>query len=72
MESLARTFINRSRQNQIIHDNIIDNAPMKRKTVAVNTNSAVTGFFHENLFYYQQFLLRELIMIRNCIDAQIR
>ena len=44
---------------------------MKRKTVAVNTNSAVNGFFHENLFYYQQFLLRELIMIRNCIDAQL-
>ena len=30
----------------------------------MNTNSAVTGYFHENTFSYQQFPLRELRIIR--------
>ena len=64
METIARTFVIPSRQNQFIQENIINNAPIRRISVAVNTNSAVAGSFHENPFNYQQFHLRELRIIR--------
>ena len=64
METIARTFIIPSRQNQFIQENIFNNAPIRRITVAMNTNSAVAGSFHENPFSYQQFHLRELRIIR--------
>ena len=64
METIARTFIIPSRQNQFIQENIFNNAPIRRVAVAVNTNSAVAGCFHENLFSYQQFHIRELRIIR--------
>ena len=59
METIARTFIIPSRQNQFIHENVFNNAPIRRIAVAMNTNSAVVGSFHENPFNYQQFHLRE-------------
>ena len=40
------------------------NAPIRRTAVAMNTNSAVAGSFHENPFSYQQFYLREVRIIR--------
>ena len=64
METLARTFIIPSRQNQFIQENVFNVAPIRRIVVAMNTNSAVAGSFHENLFKYQQFHLRELRIIR--------
>ena len=64
METIARAFIIPSRQNQFIQENIFNNAPIRRLAVAMNTNSAVAGSFHENLFNYQQFHLRELRIIR--------
>ena len=64
METLARTFIIPSRQNQFIQENVFNHAPIRRIAVAMNTNSAVAGYFHENPFNYQQFLLRELRIIR--------
>ena len=57
METIARTFI--------IQENVFNNAPIRRIAVAMNTNSAVAGSFHENLFNYQQFHLRELRIIRS-------
>ena len=63
METIARTFIIPSRQNQFIQENVFNNAP-KRIAVAMNTNSAVAGSFHENPFNYQQFHLRELRIFR--------
>ena len=64
METIARTFIIPSRQNQFIQENVFNNAPIRRIAVAMNTNSAVAGSFHENPFNYQQFHLRELRIIR--------
>ena len=64
METIARTFIIPSRQNQFIQVNIFNNPPIKSIAVAMNTNSAVAGSFHENPFSYQQFNLSELRIIR--------
>ena len=64
METIARTFIIPSRQNQFIKENVFKNAPIRRVAVALNTNSAVAGSFPENPCSYQQFHLRELRIIR--------
>ena len=61
LETLARNFIIPARQNQFFQENIFNNAPVKRIAIAMNTNSAFTGSFTENPFWYQQF---ELIPIR--------
>ena len=54
METIARTFNIPSRQNQLIQENIFNNAPIRRVGNAMNTNSADAGSFHENPFNYQQ------------------
>ena len=64
LETIARTFIIPSRQNQFIQENVSNNAPIRRIAVAMNTNLAVGGYFHENRFNYQQLHLRELRIIR--------
>ena len=63
-ETIARTFIIPSRQNQFIQESMFNNAPIRRKAVAMKTNSAVAGSFHGNPFNYQQFHLRELRVFR--------
>ena len=45
LETLAKTFIIPARQNQFIQENIFNNAPIRRVVIAMNTNSAFTGFF---------------------------
>ena len=64
METLAMTFINPARQNQFIQENMFNNAPVRRKAIAMNSNYAFTGFFAENPFSYQQFNLREIRKLR--------
>ena len=64
METIARTFIISSGQNQFIQKNVFNNAPIRRKAIAMNTNSAFTGHFQENPFHYQKFGLRELRVVR--------
>ena len=59
LETLAKTFIIPVRQNQSIQENIINNAPIRRVAIAMNTNSAFTGSFTESPFWYQQFDLRQ-------------
>ena len=44
LETLAKTFIIPARQNQFIQENIFNNAPVHRIAIAMNTNSAFTGF----------------------------
>ena len=63
-ETLAKTFIIPARQNQFIQENILNNAPIRRVAIAMNTNSAFTGSFTENLFWYQQFDLRQIRLLR--------
>ena len=64
METIARTFIIPSGQNQFIQENVFNNAPIRRIAIAMNTNSAFTGHFQENPFHYQKFGLRELRVVR--------
>ena len=64
LETLAKTFIIPARQNQLIQENISNNAPIRRIAFAMNTNSAFTGSFTENPFWYQQFDLRQNRILR--------
>ena len=55
LETLAKTFIKPARKNQFIPENNSNNAPIRRVAIAMNTNSAFTGSFTENPFWYKQF-----------------
>ena len=64
LEALAKTFIIPARQNQFIQENIFNNVPFRRVAIAMNTNSAFTGSFTGNPFWYQQFDLRQVRILR--------
>ena len=64
METLAKTFIIPARHNQFTQENIFNKAPVRRIAVAMNTNSAFTGSYTENRFWYQQFELRQSRILR--------
>ena len=64
LETLAKTFIVPARQIQFIQENNFNNAPIRRIAIAKNTNSAFTGSFTENPFWYQQFDLRQIRILR--------
>ena len=64
LDTLAKTFIIPASQNQFIHENNFNNAPVRRIAIAMNTNSAFTRFFTENPFWYQQFDLRQIRKLR--------
>ena len=61
---MAQTFIIPARQNQFIQEKILNNAPICRVAIAMNTNSAFTGFFTGNPFWYQQFDLGQIRTLR--------
>ena len=63
-ETLAKCFIIPARQNQFIQENIFNNAPVRQIAIAINTNSAFTGSNTENPFWYQQFDLRQVGILR--------
>ena len=63
-ETLAKTFIIHARQSQFNQENICNNAPIRRVAIAMNTNSAFTGSCTENPFWYQQFDLRQIRILR--------
>ena len=52
IENIARNIIILSRQNQFTQANVSNNATIRRKDVAINTNIAVAGFFHNKSFNY--------------------
>ena len=64
LETLAKTFIIPARQNQFIEENIFNNASVRRIAIAMNTNSAFTASYTENPFWYQQFDLRRIRILR--------
>ena len=64
LETLAKTFIISARQNQFIQENIFNNAPVRRIAIAMNTNSASTGTYTQNPFWFQQFDLRQIRILR--------
>ena len=63
IETIARTFITPSGQNQFTQENVFNNAPIRRITIAMNTNSAFTRHFQEKPFHYRKFGLRELRIV---------
>ena len=64
LETLAKTFIIPARQNQFVQENIFNTAPIRRVSFALNTNSAFTGSVTENPFWYQQFDLKQIRILR--------
>ena len=64
LETLAKTFIIPTRQNQFIQEKIFNNAPICRVVIAMNTNSAFTGSFFENPLWYHQLDLRQIRTFR--------
>ena len=61
---MAKTFIIPARQNQFIQENKFNNAPIRRIAIAMNSNSAFIGSFAENPFWYQQFNLGDIRILR--------
>ena len=64
LETLAKIFIFPARQNHFIQENIFNNAPVRRIAFALNTNSAFTGLYTENPYWYQLFGLRQIGILR--------
>ena len=64
LETLAKTFIIPARQNQFIQENVFNNALVRRIAIAMNTNSAFTGSYTENTFWYQKFDLSQIRILR--------
>ena len=64
LETLAQTFIIPARKNQFSQENIFNNASIRRIAIAMNTNSAFTCSFTENPFWYQQFDLRQIRILK--------
>ena len=64
IETLGKTYIIPARQNQFIQEKIFNNAPIRRIAIAMNSNSAFTGSFAENPFWYQQFNVRYIRTLR--------
>ena len=60
LDTLAKTFTIPAKHNQFIQENIFNNAPLRRIAFAMITNSAFTGSFTENPFWYHQFDLRQI------------
>ena len=64
LETLAKTFIIPARQNQFVQENNFNNAAVRRIAIAMITNSTFPGSYTENLFWYQQFDLRQNRILR--------
>ena len=64
LQILAKRFIILARQNQFIQGNVFNNVPVRRIATAMNTNSAFTGSYTENPFWYQQIDLRQIRILR--------
>ena len=62
--TLTKTVIIPARQNQFIQENICNKAPVLRIVIARSTNSAITGSFTKNSFWYQQLHLRQIGILK--------
>ena len=64
LETLAKAFIIPALKNQFNHENIFNNAVVRRIAFAVNRNFAFTGSYTESPFRYQQFDLSQLRILK--------
>ena len=53
-----------SSENQFNQENTFNNASVPRIAIAINTISAFTGSYSENHFWYQQFDLKQIRILR--------
>ena len=60
----AKSFIIPAGQTQFFQENIFNIAPVRRIAIAMKTNSAFTGSYTENPFWYQEFDLRQNRILR--------
>ena len=51
LEILGKLFNIRARQIQFIHDNVFDNASVRRISITINTNFAFTGSYNKTTFW---------------------
>ena len=64
LDTSAKIFIIPARQNQFIQEDNSNIATICRIAIEMNTNSAFTGSFTENPFWYQYFDLRQTRILR--------
>ena len=64
LQNQAKTFIIPARRSQFIQQNNINKLSVRRCSIAMNTNSAFTGSYTENSFWYQKFDLRQTKKLR--------
>ena len=64
LKIFAKTSIIPGKQHQLIQENMFNTAPVRRIATATNTNSAFTGSYTEDPFWYQQFDLRQIRILR--------
>ena len=64
LETLAKVSIIPAGQKQFIQENILNNAPVRRIAIAMNKNSAFTGSYTKSPFWYQQFDIRQIKILR--------
>ena len=65
LENLAKAFIIPTRQNQFILENSFNKAPVRRIAIAMNKTSAITRLYTQYPFWYQQFDLRQIRILRS-------
>ena len=70
LQTLGKIFIIPARQKQFIQKNIFE-APVRRIAIALNTNSAFTGSYTENPFWYQQFDVRQIKKQRGSTNRRL-
>ena len=63
LERVAENFIISARQLQFIQENNFNNAPFRQFTIAMITNSAFTGSYTGNPFWYQHFDVRHILLL---------
>ena len=61
---LAKTIVIPNGQNQYIHENFFNNAPIRRLASAMNTTTAFTGSLKTNLFHFRKTILRSIRIVR--------
>ena len=64
LETLAKKFNIPARQNQFNQENILNNAPVRRIAIAMNTNSAFAESYTKKPLRNQQFNLRQIRIFR--------
>ena len=61
---LAKTLSIPARQNQFLQENVFKNAAVCQVSISMKTNSGFNWSYTENLFWYRQFHLKQIGILR--------